>query len=511
MSVRFDISGSFTHAGGSMRVFSVLVLISASVAQAGLLEMKVIHRELPNLVYQLDCVSGAVHECSREVYAPLWEASFLKTQEDRDALAKWKAARARYSESVDLPLPPGVALPLGRRGDRISLEAQVRMAAMMANSLEDLASRLDLVTLPPDRDAMVGVVRRFEPTFRTWYQGRAKSGDAFALELQKLLTRLDVRNLIQTFQSFYEVPPSSNRALPFLVLDRPVAPGDSRHSFGTQLGGVSLIEVPAGEKATRHLDVAVHELCHFFFFSAKSEAVAKMQAFFVASKAPGAIGTYRLFDEVVATALGNGLIGKAADRTEFTRRFEKPLGFYNDRDIDKAAKALVPFFEAKLMGARISDPEFLDQYVAKLSEAFGDSIASPRLAMFQLLLFRDQRLPFDVDAAVRARFHLNSTSSISGLPEEPEVDGWYAAGTGTALFVVPVAGLAELVKKKLITEAEKKSLSELKGGALLGKPRGNNEWLYVIVPVDQPGLERSLDALAAATRPLEGVQRASGL
>ena len=493
-----------------MRVFGVLVLIGASVAQAGLLEMKVIHRELPNLVYQLDCVSGAVHGCSREVYVPLWETAFLRTQEDRDVLAKWRAARARYSQSVDLPLPAGVALPLGRRGDRISLETQVGVAALMALSLDDLASRLDLVTLPADRDAMVGAVKRFQPAFHEWYQAQVKGGDAFALELQKLLTRLDVRNLLQSFQTFYEVPASANRALPFLVLDRPVPEGDPRHSFGTQLGVVSLIEVATGEKAARHLDVAVHELCHFFFFSASAEAVAKMQAFFAASKAPGALGTFRLFDEAVATALGNGLIGKAADRAEFTRRFKKPQGFYNDRDIDKAAKALVPFFEEKLMGARISDPAFLGQYVAALTDTFGDAIASPRLAMFQLLMFRDQRLTFDVDAALSSRFRINSLNLVVGLPEEPEVDSWYAAGTGTALFVVPAAALAELVKKKLITEAENELLASSEGG-LLGKPRGKNEWLYVIVANDLTALERSLDALAAATRPVEGLQRASGL
>ena len=41
--------------------------------------------------------------------------------------------------------------------------------------------------------------------------------------------------------------------------------------------------------------------------------------------------------------------------------------------------------------------------------------------------------------------------------------------------------------------------------------RGKNEWLYVIVANALLALERSLDVLAAATRPLEGVQRASGL
>ncbi len=488
--------------GVTMRVLlAVLVVSGVGAAEAAPPRFEVLHRALPNLVYELDCVSGAISQCSLEAYKPLWESKFLSSPEDRAAIEVWKAIRAKYSQSVELPL--GVTFPLGERGNSLSLFASARKATMMATSVDDLINRLDVMTLPHDRDAMADVVRRFEPRFRVWWASQSKSGDAFAADLSKLLMRLDVRDLIMKFQAFYEAPNRGDRALPFLVLDRPAADAHV-HTFGEQVDGVSLIEVPPGDKATNRLDVVVHELCHYFYFTARPESIAAFQAAILASKVPGAIGAYRLFDEAMATALGNGLVGYAADRENSARRLARVQGFYNDPDIDRAAKALYAWVRVGSFNARISDPTFAAGYLEVLSKEYGESLAAPRLSMFTLLMFVDQRLTLDVDRVLSSKFHVNNNSSLVGLPEEPEVDPWYAAGHGTGLFIVPPEGLGELVKKKLITGADQKALTEAKGGAMLGKPRGTGEWTYVIVAADQPALERLFDQLAAAKGPLEG-------
>ncbi len=482
----------------------VLCALAPVRAEAAPLKFEVLHRELANLVYELDCVSGALVACSLEAYQPLWESKFLLSDDDRAALKTWKATRARYGASVDLPV--NVTLPLGGRADRLSLEARARRAAMMATSVDDLVSRLDLVMLPADRDALADVVRRFEPRFRAWWVAQSKGGDAFAVELNKLLMRLDVRDLIIKFQAFYETPIRSDATLPFLVLDRP-ADDAHVHTFGEQVEGVSLIEVPPGSKATDRLDVVIHELCHYFYWSARPETLAAFQQHFATSTVPGALGAYRVFDEAMATALGNGLIGHAADREASARRLAKAQGLYNDPDLDRAAKALYAWVRVGSFNWRISDPAFAAAYLDVLQKEYREDLAAPRLAMFDLLMFVDQRLKLDVDKALRAKFHVNNTSSVSGLPEEPEVAAWYAAGHGTGLFIVPPEGLSELVKKKLITAADQKALLEAKGGAMVGTPRGGGEWTYVVVAADQPALERLLGQLAMAKSPLEGLTK----
>jgi len=469
-----------------------------------MVETRVLHRELPNLVYQLDCVSGAIGSCSLDAYQTLWKAKFLTTPEDDAALKVWKATRARYAESIDIPSE--VKFPLGREGSKLSLDASVRRAGLLATSVENFVSRLDLLMLASDREAMAAVVRRFVARFHTWYQSQAKSGDAFAIELQRLLERQDVQTLINQFHTFYDAQLPPNQPLPFLVLDRPESA--SHQSYGEQVGGVSLIEVIKGERATRRIDVVIHELCHYLFSVSRPQTIAGLQARFLASKVPGALGAYRLFDEAVATALGNGVVASVADRKEFDRRFAKPQGFYNDADIDRSAKALYPLFLRG--GLKLSDEDFIERYLEVFTKEYGETLAAPRLAMFHLLMFVDQRLSLDVERALSAAFHVNTSSSLIGLPEEPEVDRWYAAGAGhgTGLFIVTPEALGELVKKKLITPADQKALLEAKAGAMVGKPRGNGDWLYVVVAPDQAALERSFAALAQAQKPLEGLTKA---
>ncbi len=486
-----------------MNRVAVLVVVAVSAAaHAAVLKLEVVHRELPNLVYQLDCVSGAITSCSREAYEPLWQSRFLTSDEDRAALTTWREVRSRYAQSVELPQTS--EFPLGWRGGRLSIDGSIRRAALLATSVDELASRLDLLMQPSDRDAATHVIKRFEPRFRAWYEAQAKSGDAFAAQLQKLLRRLDVLSLLSHFQRFYDADVSTERALPFLVLDRPES--ERPHSFAEQVDGVSLIEVTPSEKPNQRIDVVAHELCHYFYLMARPPTVAAMQDRFVHSKTPGAIGAFRLFDEAVATALGNGLMAAAANRDDFNRRLAKPQGFYADADIDRAAKALYPWLAAAVpANGSLANADFVDHYVELLAKEYGAELAAPRLAMFEVLLFADQRLSFDARAALHARFHVNSASSVVGLPEEPEVDAWYAAGHGTGVFVVPAAALGELAKKGLISATEEKSLREAKGGALLGKPRPNGEWLYVIVAPNQAALDHALDLLAAAKGPVEGL------
>ena len=269
-----------------MRALILAVVLAGGSSGATMVEMKVLHRELPNLVFQLDCVSGAIGSCSLEAYQPVWNAKFLTSPEDAEALKLWKTTRARYGESVEIHSE--VKYPLGRTGSKLSLDASVRRAGLLATSVDDLVSRLDLLMLAADRDAMASVLRRFGPRFHTWYQAQAKSGDAFALELQRLLERQDMQTLINQFHAFYDAQLSPNRPLPFLVLDRPESANP--RSFAEQVGGVSLIEVAKGEKATSRIDVVIHELCHYLFTVSRPQTIVTLQNRFLSSKVLGRSG-----------------------------------------------------------------------------------------------------------------------------------------------------------------------------------------------------------------------------
>ncbi len=66
-----------------------------SRAEAAPLKFEGLHREIENLVYEFDCVSGARSACSLEAYQPLWETKFLISDDDRAALPTCGVTRAR--------------------------------------------------------------------------------------------------------------------------------------------------------------------------------------------------------------------------------------------------------------------------------------------------------------------------------------------------------------------------------------------------------------------------------
>ena len=491
--------------GERVRLVLCLALALSSVAHAAEAPVRfdVVYRELPNLVYQLDCVSGATHGCSRAAYQAWWDKQLLRDADDRAALDRWRAVHQRYGELVQLEIP--VALPLGRRGDVVALEARLRIAGLLATSVEDFVSRVDVLVLPADRATLSEVLKRFEPRFRPLWQAQAKAGQAFAADLTRVLQRKDVVELTGKLRAFYDGQVPADRPLPFVVLDRPDL-GADKATHGEQVDGVSLLEFLPGERASSRVDVALHELCHFFLFTARPQTVAALQQRFVASKVKGAVAGWRLFDEAVATALGNGMVQRLVERAEFDKRLARPGGFYNDPDIDRAAKALLPWLDGWIgAGRAVTDPEFADGYLATLEKEYGAELAAPRLAMFTVLLFEDEALGGKVNDALHERFHLNSVSSVRGTLDDPEVAPWYAEGHGTAIFVVPPAHLAGLVAPKVLTAEEVRMLRPAKRLVLFGKPRGNGEWLYVVLAADAAAAAKVFDELAKANAPLDGL------
>jgi hypothetical protein len=479
----------------------MLLTLALLAAVPAPLRFEVVTGELPNLVYQLDCVSGVIHACSREAFEPTWKTSLLQDDADRAALAQWAAVHARYGGRVEFPSV--VPLPLGARAG-VQLEGRLRLAGLLARSVDDFIARIDVLVHPNDRATLSAVVRRFEPRFRPVWQANAKGSKGFAAELTQALGDGAVSSLVSRFRTFYDAQVPDDRPLPFVIVDRPEQ-GSSKSTHGEQIDGVSLLEVLPGEHAKARLDVALHELCHFFFFSARPQTLAAFQTQVLGSKVAGATAGYRLFDEAVATALGNGLAARAVNRPDYEKRLARPLGFYNDPDIDRAAKAVMPFVEQwTLAGRSIGDEGFAEGYLGALATEYGAGLSAPRLAMFDLMLFRDEAIAGDVHAALEARFHLNQLSMVSGGIDEPDVRAWYVSHEATTLFLLQPAHVKGLVALGVLTEAEARALSSASRPVLFGKPRGAHERVVVLVASDLIAVSKGLDAVAAAKGPIEG-------
>lgn len=472
----------------------------ASVLATAPLQFEVISGEVPNLVYALDCLSGVVPSCSRAAYEKVWNEQFLKTDADRGMLASWLKLHRKYNGSVEFAHP--TPLPLGQRA-MYSVGARLRLAGLLANSVENFVARVDVLTLPEDRAALSAVVRHFEPRFRAWWAPRSRTGQAFVLELKRLLGQPEVVALFSAFREFYSAKVPTDLPLRFVVLDRPEGGGAT---FGEQIDGVSLLEVLPGQHANTRLDVAIHELCHFFFYTTPPEVMSAVQRRFLDSKVPGAVAGYRLFDEAVATALGNGLAQRLVNRPEFDQRLARARGFYNDADLDRAAKALLPWVETRVTEGRgLADATFVDGYLDVLQHEFGAELTAPRLAFFDLLLFEDEALDVDVGDVLGHRLHLSHVSSERGRLDEPEIAGWVANGVGAPLFVLKPEHVAGLVSLGILNADEAKQLGSVKGGALYVHAREGREPVTVIVARQVDDVVKAVELLAGAKAQVNGL------
>ncbi len=179
-------------------LFLLIVISFTAIAPEAQFRVSVKFNEIPNLTYQLDCVSDLQIQCSRQNLGDLWTGEFLKTDEDRQMLKEWARLRDLYSKDVQLSEDSDA------NSSSINLFDKIRIAGFQAGGVEDYAARLDLLTAPADRSAFERVIRHFQPRFKIWWQTEAiKSGDDFAKQINVLISSPEISAAVKQFYNFY--------------------------------------------------------------------------------------------------------------------------------------------------------------------------------------------------------------------------------------------------------------------------------------------------------------------
>jgi len=336
-------------------------------------------RALPwgNLFYQLNCLAGQGF-CSLESYQSLWQQQLQWTAADQAELVKWQALRSQYSRQISFSsanspraLPP--------RFEGLRSWDKVTQAALNAQDKQTLAQNLALAMRPQDAEALMAILDHFEPRFRKWWQntGEALSRSAAQRFLQRM-QQDQLAELVEQASRFYQAELTDNSVLSFNFLARPNL-GPSQNVNGEQLENQSLIEIRQGASLDAQLAVVIHELCHYLFKRSSTANEALLLQGFTQNADADTLAAYNLLDEVLATAIGNGLVNqRLLPANEFSRLLETPRGFYNDAWIDPLAKALYPRLEQALQTNQpLHSPAFIQDYLRLARETLGPSLQSP--------------------------------------------------------------------------------------------------------------------------------------
>lgn len=482
-----------------LRCFFLLFSVAFAAASpvSAQFQVRVKFREVANLTYQLDCVGNLPVNCSAANLGELWKREFLKTDEDREMLKEWARLRNLYSGNLQLS-------KIADANSTLSLFDKIRIAGFQANGVDDYAERLDLLTNPSDRRAFERVIRHFYPEFNGWWRREAlKPGDRFARQTGVLLRSPKISASVRQFYNFYAPVLPADYEISFNLLYIPALVKEP--TSGQQLQNYSLMEFKAQERPAQRIDIAVHELCHFFYDNMKPDARARLeQNFFTASRA-AATPAYNLLNETLATAFGNGMIARnVTPPAEFDKYAATELSFYNNDAIDRAAKALLPWLDEWLKNKRtIDDAEFASRYISVLEKSFGEDLLKPKLYLSEMFLFVDKKYGVSLRRSVRRTLGTSSLYASEGTLSDENLNAYKSQPRLNSVFIVHAENIGELARHKIISEAQAKQIRdefEARQAVLFSAERAPFTYLYIVVAKDAEGVNKLIEKLAAAEK-----------
>jgi hypothetical protein len=319
---------------------------------------------LPNLIYQLDCIAGAI-VCGRPLYRDLWTSTLGLSNDDEAALARWKTLRARYGgelKRLDQSLP---ALPLLLPSGAADLGERQRIASLASRTPAAYQSAIALLSSDSDARQLRTLMERFAPRFDGWWQTRGfAAGTASFDGYARLLADPFLDAFLERAAHFYQAELPDGPALEVYVI---VQPKSSRQFVAAyQLEGYAAVEAPTDRDPAENIEVVAHELFHYFSSRMQADANAALLRRVCAADDPLAVASFGVLDEAVAAALGNGLVARHYLPPEaFAKRLARDQGLDNYRAASLIARALLPSLAGILeRGVTASADEFLTVYLA---------------------------------------------------------------------------------------------------------------------------------------------------
>lgn len=335
-------------------------------------------RYVGQLFYQWDCLAGQGN-CSQSAYAQQWQSLGVQTT-GNPLLNRWLTLkntldRTRVLSTQISPLAEPLVFQSQNTWD------QVRVAALTSDTLNAFSANITPLMGTAERDEMVSILQSLSDTFfEDWWQQEGKSqAESLTQRYQETFDAYALDDFINQVSNFYEISAEQRQALQFHLLLQ--APGAEDLSFAEQILAHGILEVSSSQSPHSQLDVMLHEMTHYFFKQLPATTQAQIQNFFAQQTEPEAMSAYHLFDESLATAIGNGYINQKVLRPDFFARMQTtPLSFFNDPWIDTNGKAL---FNADLLfkGQTITADSFLSAYYQSTRTALDLTHPVPRLRL----------------------------------------------------------------------------------------------------------------------------------
>jgi hypothetical protein len=453
-----------------------------------------------NLIYQLDCVSGAII-CARPVYQAHWARLGLDAA-DEAALAEWKTRRGRHGGEIRRLDEPPPDLPLLLPTGAADLGERQRIAGLTSRTPAAYQAALSLLSSEEDARRLGALLARFTPRFQRWWQDQgAASGAASFAAFARLLADPFFDASIEQALRFYQAELPAGPVLEIHLMVQPRA--QRRLTTAHQLERHAAVDAPEGSAPESHIDVIAHEIFHYLFARMRGGARRELLGLVAASGDPQAAAAFGVLDESVAAALGNGLIGRHyLPPARFARRLERPDGLDAYRAASLVARALLPDLEGLLRrGVPLASKEFLRTYLRAARAMYEGGPPRPVDSLHSQVTVAAPRF---ATAARRLQEACNA-----GYPYLREYGGWGPEAQAflsrrplisAALFLGPdeaPGAVLEALGAGREALAALAAASARSRGLVFALPRAAGAYAFLLVAPDPATMEELADRLAA--------------
>ncbi len=266
------------------------------------------HASYPaTLLYALD---GAAGESNRDAGYRAW----LVGDEPAPWLDAYAERRRAWGEAVR-PDPGGGAPAFD-------------VCGWEARELDEAIRCIENVVGPEDRDIATRALREADRRLRGRWSEVGPRITGLLPVLERALRSPKATALLDQLRRESALPADVPLRFEVVLVAKP--PGD--HTYARQAGVFLVHEVGSQDPAEEILPIAFHEIAHLAH--AMSPRRQEMERAFLAYGEQGWLAA-NVWDEVVATAFGNGLAGEQLDPG-----FRAERRFYSDRWVDRLGRAL---------------------------------------------------------------------------------------------------------------------------------------------------------------------------
>jgi hypothetical protein len=485
----------------------MLALILAQTAwTAPTVQLDARFEPLPNLMYQLDLVSGYLPYAKSQVISTLWKERIANSSEDAAFINQWRETMRRLESKGQSEFNPRLLDSVAT----IQSDAErTREIALTSSSLTEFARRVARDVELDAAKKLSAIVARFQPSFMKWWEEEAEpKGREFQTKAQKLVQSERIAELTKTLVRFYQPELPNNYTVPVQFMYKPKA---RENSHGEQVGSAAVMEFFEGESPANRIDVTMHELSHFLFRKAGVEKHEALVARFQKVKDQSAMAVFSIMNEALATALNNGMVAEALMTPGAFKDYRNSSrSWYNNEAIDSTAKANYDWLKGSAQkGGTLHDADFPKTYVETIRKVMGDRIDAPSVQLFGVNYVWDEQWPQELKFLPREFIQSTISSRYSASKVEEALKlATKDSPMYSTLVVLRPSQIKSVARMEPLVAAQATALlakSKAEGTALMGARRKSGLCLYVIVAADVPGVQKELKRLAAYKSDLAGV------